>query len=99
MYLSKCSYFQKPPLPWKIFGYAPGIVYRKNNKIEKWKRHQRKILKQCSAQYQKIISTVEKMKLTIKDFLSKWDGIRSFLRIWSHLLNKSLMENFIFCAV
>ena len=23
----------------------------------------------------------------------------SFLRIWSHLLNKSLMENFIFCAV
>ena len=25
--------------------------------------------------------------------------IRSFLRIWSHLLNKSSMENFIFCAV
>ena len=25
--------------------------------------------------------------------------IRSFLRIWSHLLTKSLMENFIFCAV
>ena len=24
--------------------------------------------------------------------------IRSFLRIWSHLLKKSLMENFIFCA-
>ena len=24
---------------------------------------------------------------------------RSFLRIWSHLLKKSLMENFIFCAV
>ena len=23
----------------------------------------------------------------------------SFLRIWSHLLGKSLMENFIFCAV
>ena len=23
----------------------------------------------------------------------------SFLRIWSHLLNKSLMETFIFCAV
>ena len=22
-----------------------------------------------------------------------------FLRIWSHLLKKSLMENFIFCAV
>ena len=25
--------------------------------------------------------------------------MRSFLRIWSHLLKKSLMENFIFCAV
>ena len=24
---------------------------------------------------------------------------RSFLRIWSHLLEKSLMENFIFCAM
>ena len=25
--------------------------------------------------------------------------IRSFLQIWSHLLKKSLLENFIFCAV
>ena len=39
------------------------------------------------------------MKFSIKDFLSKCDQIRSFLRIWSHLLKKSLMENFIFCAV
>ena len=31
--------------------------------------------------------------------LPKCDQIRSFLRIWSHLLKKSLMENFIFCAV
>ena len=41
----------------------------------------------------------QKMKFFIKDFLSKYDEIRSFLRIWSHLLKKSLMENFIFCAV
>ena len=39
------------------------------------------------------------MKFSIKDFFSKCDQIRSFLRIWSHLLKKSLMENFIFCAV
>ena len=39
------------------------------------------------------------MKFSIKDFCSKCDQIRSFLRIWSHLLKKSLMENFIFCAV
>ena len=34
----------------------------------------------------------QKLKFPIKDFFS-------FLRIWSHLLKKSLMENFIFCAV
>ena len=39
------------------------------------------------------------MKFSIKDFFSKWDQIRRNLRIWSHLLKKSLMENFIFCAV
>ena len=43
--------------------------------------------------------TRQKMKFSIKDFFSKCDQIRSFLRIWSHLLKKSLMENFIFCAV
>ena len=39
------------------------------------------------------------MKFSIKDFFSKYDQIRSFLRIWSHSLKKSLMESFIFCAV
>ena len=36
------------------------------------------------------------MKFSIKDFFSKYDQIRRKLRIWSHLLKKSLMENFIF---
>ena len=36
------------------------------------------------------------MKFSIKDSFSKYDQIRSFLRIWSHLLKKSLMENFHF---
>ena len=36
------------------------------------------------------------MKFPIEDFFSKCDYIRSFLRTWSHLLEKSLMENFIF---
>ena len=39
------------------------------------------------------------MKLFIKDLFSKPDQICSFLPIWSHLLKKSLMENFIFCAL
>ena len=41
----------------------------------------------------------QKIKFSIKDFFSKCDQIRRKLRIWSHLLKKSLMENFIFCAV
>ena len=41
-------------------------------------------------------STAQKMKFSMKDLFSKYDQIRSLLRIWSHLLKKSLMENFIF---
>ena len=44
-------------------------------------------------------NTTQKMKFSIKDFFSKCDQIRRKLRISSHLLKKSLMENFIFCAV
>ena len=40
------------------------------------------------------------MKYSIKNFFSRCDQICSFLRIWSHLLKKALMENFIFlCSV
>ena len=39
-------------------------------------------------------SFAQKMKFSIKDFFSKSDQIRRKL-----LLKKSLMENFIFCAV
>ena len=39
------------------------------------------------------------MKFSIKDLFSKCDQIRRKLRIRSHLLKKSLMKNFIFCAV
>ena len=40
--------------------------------------------------------TAQKLKLFIKDFFSKCHQNRSFLRIRSHLLKKSLMENLIF---
>ena len=39
------------------------------------------------------------MKFSMKDSFGKCDQNRRKLRIWSHLLKKSLMENFIFCAV
>ena len=41
----------------------------------------------------------QKMEFSVKDSFSKCDQIRRKLRIWSHLLKKSFMENFIFCAV
>ena len=44
-------------------------------------------------------NTAQKMKFSIKDFFSKCDQVRSFRRIWSHLPKKSLIENFIFCAM
>ena len=40
-----------------------------------------------------------KMKFSIKDFFSKYDQVRRKLRILPYLQKKSLMENFIFCAV
>ena len=48
---------------------------------------------------QRKTDTAQKIKFSIKDFFSKCDQIRWKLRIWSHLLKKSLIENFIFCAV
>ena len=39
------------------------------------------------------------MKFFFKGFYSKCNQIRSFLRIWSLLRKKSLLENFIICAV
>ena len=43
--------------------------------------------------------TAQEVKFSIKDLFSEWAQICSFRQIWSHLLKKSLMENFIFCAV
>ena len=43
--------------------------------------------------------TAQKMQFSITDFCSKCDQIRRKLRIWSHLLKKSVMENFSFYVV
>ena len=43
--------------------------------------------------------TAQKMKFSIMDFFSKCYQIRNFLRMWLHLLKKSLMEKFIFCVM
>ena len=45
-------------------------------------------------------NTAQKMKFSIKDFCSKCNQIRIFLRIWSYLPEKSPIEIFIFlCSV
>ena len=49
--------------------------------------------------FEKISNTAQKMKFSMKDFFRKCGKIRSFLLIWSHLLKKPFIENFIFCAV
>ena len=44
--------------------------------------------------------TAQKMKLKLRiSLVNKHEQICRKLGIWSHLLKKSLMENFIFCAV
>ena len=54
----------------------------------------------CSSSENVLLAhAAQKWKFSIKGFFSKCDEIRNFLRIWSHLLKISLMENFIFCAV
>ena len=42
--------------------------------------------------------TAQKKKISIKDFFSKSDQIHRKQQIWSHLLKKFLMENFILCT-
>ena len=49
--------------------------------------------------WQDEIPTAQKMKFSTKDCFSKCYQIRRKLRIWSHLLKQSLVENFILCAV
>ena len=41
----------------------------------------------------------KKIKLSIGDFFSQCDQIHSFLGVWSHLLKKSSIKNFILCEV
>ena len=53
----------------------------------------------CQLTSRSCLCTAQKMKFSIKDFSSKFDQMRSFLQIWSHLLEKFLMGSFTFCAL
>ena len=75
--------------------HLTSLIKRKNSRQNSWKLDSQ--LLEMDAVQQKRHCT--KMKFSIKDFFSKCDQILSFVGIWSHLLRKSLMKNFIFCAV
>ena len=85
-------------------------VFTLDNRTKKIMKLSKKIVKLCQIScsvyfcknhilFRNAFGHCTKMKFSIKDYFSKCDQIRSFLRIWSHLLKKSLMENFGFCAV
>ena len=50
-------------------------------------------------EHENIRISAQKMKFSSKDFFSNGDQTRSFLRIWSYLLKKSMKENLIFCVL
>ena len=73
---------------WKDFGLNPNVSNLNAQWNTQWNRQE------------SLGNAAQKVKFSIKDFFSKSDQLRSFLRTWSHLLKKSLMENFIFlCSV
>ena len=47
----------------------------------------------------KLYVTAQKMKFSVKDFFSNVTKSAVSLRIWTHLLKKSLVESFNFCTV
>ena len=74
--------------------YLKATTYVESSYLVRWKK-----LSYLMKTLNMAFCTAQKMKFSIKEFFSKFDQIHSFLQIWLHLLKKSLMENFIFCAV
>ena len=81
-------------IQWAIPFFLLNLTYNKkvNRSCQK-----RSVLFMCTSFYSKSVIfyelkayTAQKMKFSIKDFFSKSDQIRRKLRIWLHLLNKSL---------
>ena len=71
----------------KLLSYVPNVNLMYLCEMTGTVQHIRKYM---------VPNTSQKMKFSIRDFFSKCDQIRSFLRIWSLILKKYLMENFIF---
>ena len=97
-----CVYFLQ--LDFVIFNPLSANTTKWSNTLKQFVGNRRLIIWVCytilKGWYIKgLMASSQKMKFSIKDFFSKCDQIHGKLRIWLHLLNKSLMENFIFCAL
>ena len=66
--------------------------------VQYWQGYSFEKMKLSSTK-KKIFALHKRLNFSVKDFFSKCDQICKKWWIWSHLLKKSLMENFIFCAV
>ena len=77
----------------------PVIFHRANPGKEIHLNHLKTLPNIFSEEMFSFSNTAQKMKNSINDFFSKYDQIRKELRVWSHLLKKSLMKNLISCAV
>ena len=64
-----------------------------------WSLVWQNILQYAIQEWNLRVLSAQKMTLSIKEYFSKFDQNRRKPRIWSHVLKKSLMKNFIFCAV
>ena len=88
---------------YNVYKYIFPLLFKNSHDIEtiyhmKLTKHFMTI-QQCS-NFSRVSYTVQytaqKMKFSIKGFLSKCEQMQNFLRIFSHLLKESLMENLIF---
>ena len=99
---------------WLTHSYSPSILYKRKHNSQTslmrlfkensyWQKHlnyfRKKVQSSICDMVLNTIFTAQKMNFSIQDFFSKCNQIRKKLRIWSHLLRKFLIENFIFCAV
>ena len=107
IYFTVISLFRKifEVLKTKITSYQ---TFRRPSWFQQRKSCVRIILTILQSEYQQIfsyrsfaksLSLHKKMKFSIKEFFSKCDQIRRTLRIWSHLMKKSLMEFFVQCVI
>ena len=81
---------------WKIWSFRTKVLIDSLGETMSVKKNR---LKTLNIKSWNPNTSQKKWSFSIKDFFSKCDQSRSFLRIWSHLLKKSLIENFIFCTV